>query len=65
MTILKDKVKCILDLLVAKLSKEDHGKVSKTCGRSEEESQQDFLHVLKPCDGMVMCIYTHVDFKIR
>ena len=64
MAILKDKVKYIHDLPVAKLSKEDYRKVSMTCGGAEE-SQQDFLHVLKPCDGMVMCIYTHVEFKIR
>lgn len=64
MAILKDKEKYILDLPVVKLCKEDNGKVSMTCGRTDE-SQQDFLHVLKPCDGMEMCMYNHVEFKIR
>ena len=64
MAILKDKVKYIHDLPVAKLSKEDHGKVSKACGRTDE-SQQDFLHVLKPCDGMEMCMYNHVELNLR
>ena len=64
MAILKDKEKYILDLRVAKLGKEDYCKVSMTCGGAEE-SQQDFLHVLKPSDGTVMRMYNHVEFKIR
>lgn len=63
MAILIDIEKYIHDLPVAKLSKEDHGQVSKTCGGTIE-SQQDFLHVLKPCDGMETCMYTHVEFMI-
>ena len=64
MAILIDKEKYILDLPVAKLSKEDHGNVSKTCVRTDE-SKQNFLHVLKPCDGMEMCMYNYVELNLR
>ena len=65
MAILIDIEKYILDLPVAKLSKEDYVKVSKTCGSTEEENQQDFLHALKPCDSMEMCMYNHVELNLR
>jgi len=61
---LKDKQKYFQDLLAAKFNKQDLSKIAKAWGRSEDESKQDFLHVQKLYDGMVMYKQRYVEAKI-
>lgn len=61
---LKDKQKYFQDLLAAKFNKQDLSKIAKAWGRSEDESKQDFLHVQKLYDGMVMYKQRYVESKI-
>ena len=65
MSALKDKQKYFQELLAAKFNKEDLSKIAKSWGRTDEESRQDFIHVQKLYDGMVMYKDRYVDTKIQ
>ena len=65
MAALKDKQKYFQELLAAKFNMKDLSKIAKEWGRSDEESKEDFIHVQKLYDGMVMYKNRYVDSKIH
>lgn len=59
-----DKQQYFQDLLAAKFNRQDLGKVAKAWGRNSAEAQQDFIHIQKLYDGMVMYMERYVETKI-
>lgn len=64
MAVLKDKQKYFQDLLAAKFNRQDLGRIAKAWGRTDEEAKEDFVHVQKLYDGMVMYKQRYVETKI-
>lgn len=64
MTVLKDKQKYFQDLLAAKFNRQDLSRIAKAWGRTDEEAREDFVHVQKLYDGMVMYKQRYVEAKI-
>lgn len=62
--VMNEKQKYFRDLLAAKFNREDLDKVAKTWGRTKEQAQQDFIHVQRLHDGMVMYMKKYVDMYI-
>lgn len=64
MAVLKDKQKYFQDLLAAKFNRQDLSRIAKAWGRTDEEAREDFVHVQKLYDGMVMYKQRYVEAKI-
>lgn len=62
---LKNKQQYFHALLAAKFNQQDLGKIAKAWGRTDEEARQDFIHVQKLYDGMVMYKDRYVETKIH
>ena len=60
----KEKQQYFQALLAAKFNRQDLRKVAKEWGRTTEEARQDFIHVQKFYDGMVMFKDRYVEAKI-
>lgn len=65
MAALKEKQKYFQELLAIKFNKEDRTKIGKYWDRTNEEFRQDFIHVQKLYDGMVVYKDRYVDTKIQ
>lgn len=61
MATLKDKQKYILELLAAKFNKQDLSQIAKKWGRTNTEAREDFIHIQKLYDGMVMYTDRYVE----
>lgn len=61
---MEDKKQYFEALLAAKFNKKDLRKVAKAWGRNDEEAKQDFIHVQKLYDGMIMYKDRYVEAKI-
>ena len=59
-----DKQQYFQDLLAAKFNRQDLGSIAKAWGRSARDARQDFIHIQKLYDGMVMYMERYVDAKI-
>lgn len=64
MAVLKDKQKYFQDLLAAKFNRQDLSKIAKAWGRTDDEAREDFVHVQKLYDGMVMYKQRYVEARI-
>lgn len=62
---LKDKQQYFQALLAAKFNQQDLGKIARAWGRTDEEAKQDFIHVQKLYDGMIMYKDRYVESKIH
>lgn len=64
MAVLKDKQKYFQDLLAAKFNRQDLSRIAKAWGRTDDEAREDFVHVQKLYDGMVMYKQRYVEARI-
>ena len=64
MAVLKDKQKYFQDLLAAKFNRQDLSRIAKAWGRTDAEAREDFVHVQKLYDGMVMYKQRYVEARI-
>lgn len=60
---LKEKQKYFQELLAAKFNKQDLLPIAKAHGRSGDVAKQDFIHVQRLYDGMVMYTDRYVEMK--
>lgn len=60
---LKEKQKYFQELLAAKFNKQDLRPIAKAHGRSGDVAKQDFIHVQRLYDGMVMYTDHYVEMK--
>jgi len=65
MAILKDKQKYFLELLAAKFNRQDLSPIAKSWGRTNAEAREDFIHIQKLYDGMVMYTDRYVETIIQ
>ena len=59
-----DRKQYFLSLLAAKFNRQDLGSIAKAWGRSAGDARQDFIHIQKLYDGMVMYMERYVEAKI-
>ena len=59
----KEKQKYFQELLAAKFNRQDLHPIAKAYGRSGDVAKQDFIHVQKLYDGMVMYTDRYVEMK--
>ena len=55
-----DRKQYFLSLLAAKFNRQDLSSVAKAWGRSARDARQDFIHIQKLYDGMVMYMERYV-----
>ena len=55
-----DRKQYFLSLLAAKFNRQDLGSIAKAWGRSARDARQDFIHIQKLYDGMVMYMERYV-----
>ena len=60
MEVLKDKQKYFRELLAAKFNRQDLTPIAKHWGKTNKEAMQDFIHIQKLYDGMVMYMERYV-----
>lgn len=60
---LKEKQKYFQELLAAKFNKQDLRPIAKSHGRTCDDAKQDFIHVQRLYDGMVMYTDRYVEMK--
>jgi len=60
---LKEKQKYFQELLAAKFNKQDLRPIAKSHGRTGDDAKQDFIHVQRLYDGMVMYTDRYVEMK--
>ena len=59
-----DRKQYFQNLLAAKFNHQDLGKIAKAWGRKAADARQDFIHIQKLYDGMVMYMERYVEMKI-
>lgn len=55
-----DRKQYFLSLLAAKFNRQDLSSIAKAWGRSARDARQDFIHIQKLYDGMVMYMERYV-----
>lgn len=60
---LREKQKYFQELLAAKFNKQDLRPIAKSHGRTSDDAKQDFIHVQRLYDGMVMYTDRYVEMK--
>ena len=60
----RDKQQYFQELLAAKFNRQDLSSIAKAWGRNAGAARQDFIHIQKLYDGMVMYMERYVEAKI-